>query len=127
MVSHLQVFEVLVPGVIEVLVPGVPCWYVRYHKYNSQKSKSQDSSTRARIKRMIPTAVSGIYPGTVYKYIQVYVQGYRTVLFQCSDSVPWVYNVPSIRDDHVLLVWSASLPGLTRYVAFFQNIAERYV
>ena len=42
-------------GMIEVLVPGVPCWYVRYHnEYSSQESKSQDSSTRARIKRVIP-------------------------------------------------------------------------
>ena len=42
-------------GMIIVLVQGLPCCYVLYHnEYSLQESKSQNSSTRARIKRMIP-------------------------------------------------------------------------
>ena len=99
---------------------------------------SMHSSTRVRIKvpgieylvpgtRYVTTAVSGIYR-VRYTYTSK-----DTALLFCFNartrySVPWVYNVPSIRNDRVLL-WST--PQRTRfdhrYVAFFQNYTERYV
>ena len=96
------------------------------------------SSTRVRIK--IP-GIEYLVPGTRYETTAVsgiYLVRYTytskdTALLFCFNartrySVPWVYNVPSIRNDHVLL-WSTPLRSRFdhRYVAFFQNYTERYV
>ena len=73
------------------------------------------------------TAVSGIY---LVRY--TYTSKDTALLFCFNDRIAYHgYTMCSIiRNDNVLLLWSTSLPGLTRYVVppvSFQNFTERYV